>query len=77
MEQKINNILKVAYMHNHDVLVLGALGCGAYHNPPDQVAQIFKDSLHKYDKCFKRVIFAVLSKKDTNYQVFSSVLNIT
>lgn len=72
MTQKIESIFKVANLHNHDSLVLGALGCGVFMNPPYEVAGIFKTILNKYS--FKRVGFAVLSKGDTNFKAFTDVL---
>lgn len=72
MTQKIESIFKVAKLHGHDSLVLGALGCGVFMNPPYEVAGIFKTMLSKYS--FKRVGFAILSKGDTNFQAFKDVL---
>ncbi|CAF4515023.1 unnamed protein product, partial [Didymodactylos carnosus] len=34
MRKKIENIFAIAYHHKHDYLVLSALGCGAFRNPP-------------------------------------------
>jgi uncharacterized protein (TIGR02452 family) len=70
----INNIFKVAYANNHEILILGALGCGAYGNPPAEVIQIFNDCLQKYWGCFGKIIFAVYSKSqyDVNYTMFKS-----
>jgi len=74
MVEIIDNIFKVAYANNHDILVLGALGCGAYGNPQSEVIQIFNMCLQKYWGCFKKVIFAVYSKSqyDVNYTMFKS-----
>lgn len=70
MQQKINDIFQIAYVEGYETLVLGALGCGAYGNPPGEVTQIFLDCLERYRNCFKRVVFAVYSKKDDNYEWF-------
>jgi len=74
----IDNIFKVSYVKKHDVLILGALGCGAYSNPTREIAQIFKLYLDKYNGCFKTIIFAVLSKDDgsynNNYNIFCEEL---
>lgn len=72
----IDNIFKAAYLKNHEVLILGALGCGAYQCPPEDVAVIFNMCLVKYWNCFKKVIFAVHSveKDDRNFEVFDSFI---
>jgi uncharacterized protein (TIGR02452 family) len=42
MVMKIRLIFQVARLKGVKKLVLGALGCGAYRNPPEEVAKIFK-----------------------------------
>lgn len=60
MKDKIRGIFKVGLVHKHDSLVLGALGCGAYKNPPEQVAEIFREVIEEYVGCFKHIVFAIL-----------------
>lgn len=71
MKSTIENIFKVAYLQNKETLVLGALGCGAYHNPPLIVISIFNEYLKKYNGAFKNIIFAVYSKRDNNFELFN------
>jgi uncharacterized protein (TIGR02452 family) len=63
MSLKIEAIFKTAIEHGHDALVLGALGCGVFRNPPQQVAAIFKTMIRTYGAHFKRIGFAVLVVK--------------
>lgn len=63
MLNKIESIFKIGVKHKHDSLVLGALGCGAFHNPPEEVAKIFKIMVDKYGKYFKKIGFAILVVK--------------
>jgi uncharacterized protein (TIGR02452 family) len=42
MVAKIRGLFDVAKSKGVTHLVLGALGCGAYHNPPKEVARMFK-----------------------------------
>jgi len=42
MTEKIRLIFQIANNKRIKHLILGALGCGAYHNPPEEVAQIFR-----------------------------------
>ncbi len=63
---KIHTILNIAIDNEIDILVLGALGCGAFHNPPHHVALLFKEIFAEpaYAHAFKKVVFAI--KKDHN-----------
>lgn len=75
MQQRIEMIYQVAYAKGHDSLILGALGCGAFHNPVDAVANIFKTMNNKYQGCFKWIGFAVFSGPDNpNYDTFKKIL---
>lgn len=60
LKNKIRLIFQIGYKTNHDVLVLGALGCGAWRSPPEHVAEIFQEICNEFDGMFKFVIFAVL-----------------
>lgn len=66
----IDNIFRVALLKGHDVLVLGALGCGAFHNPPEEIVKIYNIFLEKYNGCFRKIVFAVLSRSDDNFDIF-------
>jgi uncharacterized protein (TIGR02452 family) len=64
--EKIRTIYQMAYENGHDTLVLGAMGCGAFSNPPRHIAELFLDVYDKEFKgCFKYVGFAVI--EDMNY----------
>lgn len=78
MSLKIEAIFKIAILNKKDSLVLGALGCGAFNNPPEEVAQIFKQMITKYGKYFKKIGFAVLVVKDSdklNFDAFKILMN--
>ena len=51
--KKIENIFAIAYHHKHDSLVLSALGCGAFKNPPGHIAQLFLSVIQQYAGFFK------------------------
>ena len=61
LKRRIKNIFEVAIENDVDVLVLGAFGCGAFHNPPEVVADAFKECLNESrDSCaFDEVVFAI------------------
>lgn len=60
-KSRIKNILEVAMSKDVDCLVLGAFGCGAFHNDPALMAKAFAEVLvdEEYAKYFKKVIFAI------------------
>lgn len=65
--EKIRNIFGVARHYGHDSLVLGALGCGAYGNPPTHIAELFKKVIDEYQGQFKQVVFAILTDHNDRY----------
>lgn len=58
---RITNILEAAIDNDVDALVLGAFGCGAFHNPPKLVAEAFREVLlqPRYANAFAAVCFAI------------------
>ncbi|KAL9604480.1 MAG: hypothetical protein Q9219_000445 [cf. Caloplaca sp. 3 TL-2023] len=78
MRSKIRMALRVAANRGHRKLVLGALGCGAFGNPKDEIVRLWKEALTGAEFSggwWEDVIFAVLDDgrgKDSNgnYGVF-------
>lgn len=72
IKNKIRTILRIGLENGHDSLVLGALGCGAFSNPPKHIAKLFHEVLDEVEFAnkYKYVVFAVLedhnSKKTHN-----------
>lgn len=65
MIRRIRIMLRIAIQNEYKKLVLGAWGCGAFRNNPNDVARYFKNVLidENYGKCFEEVCFAVYDKK--------------
>jgi uncharacterized protein (TIGR02452 family) len=63
LERRAAVVLAVAADQGHPALVLGAWGCGAFRNDPDDVASVFSVLLKKeaFSRPFRRIVFAVLS----------------
>jgi uncharacterized protein (TIGR02452 family) len=62
-KRKIRLTLRVAAKKGHTKLVLGALGCGVFANPPNEVAQCFLEVLREEEfqgGWWEEVAFAVL-----------------
>ncbi len=88
LRRKIRLIFQIAHIYKHDSIVLGALGCGAWRNPPAHVAEIFDEEVENVQGLFKHITFACLhiespeyvkhpSKYTNNYKIFKSIINET
>jgi len=57
-------MLRVLGRQNRTHLVLGALGCGAFRNPPRVIARTFRDVLaeEEWGGYFETIIFAILDR---------------
>ena len=60
-KEKIRTILRIAGKYKHDSLILGAFGCGAFQNPPNHIARLFKDVFleNEFLGFFKHIVFAI------------------
>lgn len=60
MAGRICKVLAVARRHGHDTLVLGAWGCGAFGNDPDEIAELFHTALTAHNRgVFSLIVFAI------------------
>lgn len=77
VDEKINKIFCVAINNNVEILILSAFGCGAYHNPPEEVAKIMYKYSIKYSGYFIAIHIAILDNKYTNnYDIFNKYFKI-
>ncbi|CAH0027944.1 unnamed protein product [Clonostachys rhizophaga] len=76
---KMRLTLRAAARHGQQSLVLGALGCGVYGNPAEEVAHCWLEVLRENEfagNWWKRVWFAVYDpKQDGNFDTFHRVLH--
>jgi uncharacterized protein (TIGR02452 family) len=70
MVNKVQIILNAAAKFNHDCVILSAFGCGAFKNPPEEVAGIFKQVLDSplFFGVFSRVVFAIFNDHNSFHQ---------
>lgn len=78
-KNKIRTIYRIGILHGHDSLVLGAWGCGAFGNPPEQMVQLFVDVLNEaeFRGRYKDIRFAIIedhNSKGRNYRTFKKVV---
>lgn len=77
-KDKMRLCLRMAAARGHGRLVLGALGCGAFRNPPGEVARCWREVFAEAEFAggwWESVVFAVYDTKgEGNFAVFESVL---
>ena len=59
LEARIRRVLAIAWAYGYSALVLGAWGCGAFHNDPERTARDFKTALGEQAGSFTEVVFAI------------------
>ncbi|KAL4783412.1 hypothetical protein BJX76DRAFT_358051 [Aspergillus varians] len=76
---KMRHSLRIAAANGHGSLVLGALGCGVYGNPPAEVAHCWLEVLREAEfrgNWWREVCFAVYDpNNEGNYATFDQVLS--
>ena len=71
MEVRINKLLALCAHKQHNVLILGAWGCGVFRNDPEQIAQLFKEALSgAFAGQFKKVVFAIKTNDENMMDAF-------
>jgi uncharacterized protein (TIGR02452 family) len=66
-KQKMRIIFHIALVNGHDSLVLSAMGCGAFKNPPRHIALLFKEVMEEeaFSGKFKYLVFAIIDDGNT------------
>jgi uncharacterized protein (TIGR02452 family) len=76
---KMRLCLRIAAHRNHGLLVLGALGCGAFRNPPKEIAHCWLEVLKEAEfqgGWWEEIWFAVFDKRgEGNLEIFEEVLH--
>ncbi len=76
LEKRIRRIFEVAALEENEVLILGAFGCGAFRNPPDVVAEVFRQMTEEFRYAFETIEYAVYCAdyETGNYEAFERAL---
>jgi uncharacterized protein (TIGR02452 family) len=78
-KNKLRTIFRIAKVQKQTNLILCALGCGAFRNPPRHIARLFKEILaeDEFHQAFERIVFSIKADhNDTlkrNYTAFAEV----
>jgi uncharacterized protein (TIGR02452 family) len=67
LARKVELVCRVALAAGNDSMVLGAMGCGAWRNPPRDVAEVMAAVLRRYAPRLERVVIAVLPDAEYGY----------
>jgi uncharacterized protein (TIGR02452 family) len=73
-KKKMRLALRIAAREKHELLVLGALGCGAFRNPPEEVATCWSEVLGEAEfrgGWWREIVsrFGVIDQDNNNYLV--------
>jgi hypothetical protein len=78
-KDKMRLCLRMAGAKGHTMLVLGAIGCGAFRNPPQEVATCWMEVLSEVEFAggwFKEIWFAVYDlRKEGNFEIFKEAFD--
>lgn len=77
LKRKIKLMIQTAIHFNYDTIIFGALGCGAWRNPIEHVAEIFREVLQKLDGTLLNFYFAIMTtnSKSKTIDIFKNVFN--
>ena len=67
--RKLSLVFRAAHANGNDALVLGAMGCGAWRNPPALVARIMREEVARAGGAFARISIACLEVDPMAYIV--------
>lgn len=78
-KDKMRLCLRMAATKGHSMVVLGAIGCGAFRNPPREVAKCWMEVLSEIEFAggwFREIWFAVYDRKrEGNYEIFEEIFD--
>lgn len=74
LKNKVRMVLEIFEHHEIDHVVLGAWGCGAFRNPPRQVAEIFRETLKDFS--FSHVTFAISTPREKDRENLIEFTNV-
>ena len=76
---KMRLCLRIAGINDHALVVLGALGCGAFRNPPEEVAKCWLEVIREHEFTggrFRELCFAIWDRQSAgNFEIFRNTLD--
>lgn len=71
LRKKLRLVFQAAYRCRNDSVILGAMGCGAWRNPPEHVARIMREECEMIKHAFREIIVACLDVDPKSYIVLN------
>ena len=67
---KIRTVFRIGLKYGHDALVLGAFGCGAFKNPPAEIARLFHEVIEEpeFKNKYRLITFSIIEDHNSNHQ---------
>lgn len=77
-DERIKRIIDCAIINGVKNLILGAFGCGAFHNDPNDISQLFKKHLIDNGKryYFESISFSIIGFNTVNIDAFSRTFEL-
>lgn len=71
---QFNTLIK----HNIQHVILGAFGCGAFNNPSETIAHIYKKYIDQLSSHFRVIVFSIYNAGygPDNYTIFKKILQV-
>lgn len=65
---KIRTVFRIGLTYGHDSLVLGAFGCGAFKNPPAEIAKLFHEVMEEpeFKNKYRLITFSIVEDHNSN-----------
>ncbi len=68
-KKKLCTVLEMAHLNQHKSIVLVAVGCGAFHNPPSQVCEILMQLItEQFPHSFEEIHIAIIEDHNSGQQ---------
>ena len=67
---KIRTVFRIGLKYGHDSLVLGAFGCGAFRNPPAEMARLFHEVIDEpeFKNKYRLITFSIIEDHNSNHR---------
>ena len=64
----IRTVFRIGLMNGHDSLVLGAFGCGAFRNPPAEIARLFHEVMEEpeFKNKYRLITFSIIEDHNSH-----------
>ena len=65
---KIRTVFRLGLIYGNDALVLGAFGCGAFKNPPAEIAKLFHEVMEEpeFKNKYRLITFSIIEDHNSN-----------